>query len=260
MRNILVLISLFSIHFSFGQDINKLESKLNIAFNKINYWKFYSGSENENSYDSLEFANDQFEKLLLSSTTKNAQTLNCKFKTLIDSGLIITTSKDGNFRIYSWDTWTGGTMHIYRNIFQFKTNNKVISKTLRNANNEEADPECKYYEINQVTSNDKTFYLTFSSSKLSSGLSYHNIKVFSIDNNQLNDKAKLIRTKTGIKNQLGYEVDLTSSSNRDKEIPNFYISYDKVNFIISIPLILENNEVTNRKIKYKFNGTYFEKL
>jgi hypothetical protein len=260
MKKILLIILFFSTQLSFGQDINKIESKLSKAFFKIQYWKFYDNGKNVESYDSLEKANDQFEKLLLNLTSKNPQTINYKFKSLIDSGLTISTSADGNFRIYNWDTWTGGTMHIYNNVFQYKANGKVFSKTLNNAKNNDGDPDCLYYEINQVTSNNKNFYLAFSSARLSSGLSYQNIKVFSIDSNKLDDNAKLIKTRTGIKNQLGYEVDLTSSANRDRKVPNFHIEYDKINKVISIPVILDNNEVTNKKIKYKFNGTYFEKL
>ena len=260
MKKILLIISFFITQLSFGQDINKDEAKLSKAFFKIQYWKFYDNAKTVESYDSLEKANDQFEKLLLNLTSKNPQTLNYKFKSLIDSGLTISTSADGNFKIYNWDTWTGGTMHIYKNIFQYTANGKVFSKTLNNEKNNDGDPDCLYYEINQVTSNNKNFYLAFSSAILSSGLSYQNIKVFSIDSNKLNDNAKLIKTKTGIKNQLGYEVDLTSAANRAKEVPNFDIEYDKINKVISIPVILDNNEVTNKKIKYKFNGTYFEKL
>lgn len=260
MKKILIIISFFSTQLSFGQDINKIETKLSKAFFKIQYWKFYDNGKTVESYDSLEKANDQFEKLLLNLTSKNPQTLNYKFKSLIDSGLTISTSADGNFRIYNWDTWTGGTMHIYKNVYQYKASNKVFSKTLNNEKNNDGDPDCLYYEINQVTSNNKNFYLAFSSARLSSGLSYQNIKVFSIDSNKLNDNAKLIKTRTGIKNQLGYEVDLTSSANRDREVPNFDIEYDKINKVISIPVILDNNEVTNKKIRYKFNGTYFEKL
>lgn len=260
MKKIVLIISFFITQSSFGQDLDKIETKLSEAFFKIQYWKFYDNAKTIESYDSLEKANDQFEKLLLNITSNNPQSLNYKFKSLIDSGLTISSSADGNFRIYNWDTWTGGTMHIYKNIVQYKASGKVFSKTLNNGKNNNGESDCLYYEINQVTSNNKNFYLAFSSARLSSWLFYLNIKVFSIDSNQLNDNAKLIKTRTGIRNQLGYEVDLSSSPNRNKKVPNFDIEYDKTNKVISIPVILENKEITNKKIRYKFNGTYFEKL
>ncbi len=58
-------------------------------------------------------------------------------------------------------------------------------------------------------------------------MSYHAINIFSIDKGQLNDKAQLIKTQSGIKNQLSYEVDLTASANRQYEGRDHEIEYDK---------------------------------
>src|SRR6202007_3389573 len=96
----------FIIQISFAQSSNNIEKKLSEAFFKIHYFRFYNSSES--SSDSLEKANGQFEELLLTETSKKPQTLYSKFKSLKDSGLCISTSADGNFRIYCWDTWTGG--------------------------------------------------------------------------------------------------------------------------------------------------------
>lgn len=111
-----------------------------------------------------------------------------------------------------------------------------------------------------MISGNKTFYVTQSISVLSSALSYHKVKIFSIDDGKLNDKAVLIKTKSGLKNQLGYEVDVSSQSNRDQEVPDYSIVYDQKNRIIAIPLILSNGKVTSGKIRYQFKGQYFEKL
>ncbi|MBK7884432.1 MAG: hypothetical protein IPJ81_12070 [Chitinophagaceae bacterium] len=246
MKHILTISLLFILTTTFGQDIKSIDKKLNSAFSKINYWAFFNeNNEKINPYDSLQKANDLFEYLLLKYTSSNPQTISYNFKSLVDSGLTIVTSEDGLFKIYSWDTWTGGTMHYFRNVFQFKSDSKVFSKIFRSK--EESDAGCFYNQIDDIISDNKKFYITQSRAILSSGLSYHNIKIFSIDNLKLNDIAKLIKTKTGIKNQLGYEVDLTASSNRDREIPDFYIEYDKVNKIISIPVILEDSKVTAKK-------------
>jgi hypothetical protein len=255
MKQLLLVISLFVFQLSLAQNVQVIENKLSKAFFKIKYWSAYNSS-----YDSLEKANHQFEQLLLNYTSKKPETVNAQFKSLKDSSLVISTSDDGNFRIYSWDTWMGGTMHFYRTVFQYKINGHVYSKTFTNPKEEDRDPDCLYYAIHQVTSNNKNFYLTFSSARLSSGLFDLKIKVFSIDDSNLNENARLIKTKTGIKNQLGYEVDLTSAANRNKEVPDFNIEYDNVNKIISIPVILENNEVTKRRIQYQFTGKFFEKI
>ncbi|UAY50889.1 hypothetical protein [Ferruginibacter albus] len=250
-RGLFLMLSFFIVQFTFAQSTDSIEKKLSKVFSKIHYYGI-------DFYDSLEKINNEFEKLLLTETATYPQTLYYQFKSLKDSGLNISTSADGNFRIYSWDTWTGGTMHLFRNVFQYKANGKVFSKPFVNYDTDITD--CSYYEMHQVTSNNKHFYVTFGIFILSSALSDHIIQIFSIDGSKLNDNAKLIKTKTGLQSQLRYEVDGSSPVNQNKEIPDFYIKYDNANKIISIPLILGNNEVTKKRIKYKFTGVYFEKF
>ena len=60
--------------------------------------------------------------------TKNASTLDYKFSGLQES-MYIATSEDGNFRIYSWDTEDGGSMHRFSRVYQYRTaGGKVYSK------------------------------------------------------------------------------------------------------------------------------------
>ena len=66
-----------------------------------------------------------------------------------------------------------------------------------------------------------------------------------------------------MRNELGYEVDLQTAAISHSEYPNLelmYIKYDDKKQIIYIPLIDENGRVTKKKIKYKFNGRYFEMI
>ncbi|HUF02539.1 MAG TPA: hypothetical protein VMM38_00030 [Aridibacter sp.] len=50
-----------------------------------------------------------------------AAKLKYDFKGLADK-MYITTSKDGNLRIYSWDTQSGGTTRWFESIFQYRGN------------------------------------------------------------------------------------------------------------------------------------------
>ena len=50
---------------------------------------------------------------------KRADVLRFPFSKLNDK-MYVATSKDGRLRIYSWDTETGGTMHDFDNVFQYK--------------------------------------------------------------------------------------------------------------------------------------------
>lgn len=243
--------------FAFAQSLRNIENILNESFQKIDYW-----SSNERTdrhfFDSLYASNAKFEKLLLKYTSTFPETINYNFELLKKNGLQIATSEDGIFRIYSWDDGTGGTMRFFKNIYQYKVNQNVFSKS--SPEYDEKDAGCFYYQINDINPGNKKFYITQGTAILSSGLSYHTIKIFSIEDAQLNDNAKLIKTKRGIRNQIGYEVDLTARTNRDREVGNYKIEYDEKNKVISIPLILENSKVTAGKIHYQFKGKYFEKL
>jgi hypothetical protein len=71
--------------------------------------------------DSLAHANAMFAKKLSYYISKCPFTINQKFSSLANDHLDISTSNDGLFRIYSWDTWTGGTMHFFENVMQYKS-------------------------------------------------------------------------------------------------------------------------------------------
>lgn len=256
-NKILAFICLCTVHLALGQNISTIEKQLSEAFQKIDYWSS-EGRDHQNAYDSLAAANIKFENLLLQYTTSHPQTLRHSFKSLEKNGLIIATSEDGKFRIYSWDTWTGGTMHFFKNIFQYESDQKIYSKAEESQG--EGDPGCYYHQINDVISENKKYYLTQNKAILSSGMSYHSLKVFSINNGQLNAKAQLIKTQSGIKNQLGYEVDLTASANKNYEGRDYEIEYDPQNKIISIPVIQADSKITAKKVRYQFKGKYFEKL
>ncbi len=243
---------------SFSQDVKTINKKLLAAYDKIS---FFAKDTSVKAFENLEKANNDFEKLLLKYTADNPKTIYYDFKSLTDKGLRIASSEDSLFRIYTWNTNEGGTMRFYRNVFQYKNGGKVFSKTYRITTKEENDdPGCIYNQVNYVVSNNKKFYVAQSVAVLSSALSDHYVKIFSIDGDTLNDNAKLIKTKTGIKNTLSYDVDLTTAANRGKDVPDFGIKYDAIKKSISIPVILENGKVTSKRIVYQFNGTVFEKL
>lgn len=257
MKKVVLLFLLFLSGFLFGQDLTVIQKKLNLLQEKRLFW---SEDQSETSYDSLDKYNRKFQNLIIDFSSKNPKTLAYPFDT-DKAGFNIVSSKDGNFRIYTWNEFGGGTMQFYQNVFQFESAGKVFSK-LNIKDNQ--DNGCRYFEINEVESAGKKYYITSSIIIGSSANFYYQIKVFSIENGELNENAKLIKTKTGIRNTLGYEVDLSSSSNRDRtdgiESSDYMQPiYDKKTNTIIIPLITSDGKITKNKIKYQFNGAYFEK-
>ncbi|HEV8283176.1 MAG TPA: hypothetical protein VGQ09_02635 [Chitinophagaceae bacterium] len=228
----------------------KIERELIQTSSKI--FPFYYGNQ-----DSLEFYSSAFTKKIIGYINKYPSTLAYPFQTIIDSNVCnITTSPDGLFRIYSWDTWLGGSMRFFNNIFQYKSGNTVYSKTF---DLEEDYPSVFFSKIYTLKANNKTYYLAIGNGIYSNKDAGQSIKVFTIQNNRLNDTIKLIKTKSGLVNSIDLEFDFFSVADRP-ERPVKLIKYDANKKIIYIPIVYEDGKVTGRFILYQFKGQYFEHI
>ena len=104
-----------------AQTPQSIEADLLKSFKKITYWDHKRSTDTTMAWsDSLEIANEQFGKKLQYYTSKFPATVNMKFSGFSNQGLAINSSGDGQFRIYSWDTLTGGTMHFLKMFFNIK--------------------------------------------------------------------------------------------------------------------------------------------
>src|SRR6516162_6778674 len=109
--------------FSQSLTLKEIEKDLSDTYSKI--FPFYYGN-----HDSLDFYSSLFSDKMHKYIGEYPSTLNYPFQSLIDSNdCTIVTSKDRLFRIYSWDTWLGGTMHFFENIYQYGSGNRAFSKT-----------------------------------------------------------------------------------------------------------------------------------
>jgi len=251
--NFLILLTFISPVFSHSQkpDLKQIENELLAASNKL--FSFYQ----DYNHDSLDKYSDELRTKTIEALAKYPTTLTHPFRTLIDSNAFeIVTSEDGLFRIYSWDTWTGGTMHFYNIIYQFNNNGKVIIET---PEFDEGDGGGFFSEIFSMKTANKTYYLAVENSQYSTKDHSQSIQVFSIENDKLNEDAKLIRTAKGMTNRIGFEYNFFSVVDRP-ERPLKLIKYDKGKKIIYIPVVYGDGTVTNKFIQYKFTGNYFEKI
>jgi hypothetical protein len=177
-------------------------------------------------------------------------------------GLIVLTSEDNNFRIFSWNTWLGGTMRIFQDVKQYcfgtKTFSKAATDTVGLYNGAGG---IMYYDIMQIKTDSSTYYLLNSVAVGSSALRYYEVDVYTIENEKLNENARLIKTKSGVKHSIGYDLDFSSSVN-DNLNQNIETSivFDKAKKQFSFPVIADNGRITNKKIVYKFTGKYFERV
>ncbi|HEX6429820.1 MAG TPA: hypothetical protein VF008_19135 [Niastella sp.] len=205
--------------------------------------------------DSISYYSDKFEKEFTNFIKSNSNTLNYPFKKLIDSNFCyIRTSGDGNFRIYSWDTQTGGTMHFFKAICQWKSNGKIFTNVPMY---EEGVAGSFCSKIFTVNISDKPYYLAVTNAILSSKDAMQSISVYSIEGKNLVDTVKLFKTKTKKLNSINVEFDFFSVVDRP-ERPLELITYDDKQKIIYIPVVDGKGQVTKKNILYQLKDSYLE--
>lgn len=226
----------------FAQTPKAIEADFDKAFEKISYWREHSAEDT--SGEGLFNASLQIEAKLKFYTQKYPAALDQAFKNI---GLV---SDDGLFRILSWDTMTGGTQHAYENIIQYKSGGKTftIVDTIKN----DDDYIYAYDKLYTLKVGNETYYLTtyygiFHTYDMGAG-----IRVFAIQNGKLNDKAKLIKTRSGLTHKLYYTYHVSNDQNG--------LDYHPQLKTITFPVVLDDGKVTDNIITYKFNGQYFEKI
>src|SRR5260370_19653023 len=156
-----------------AQSPKAVEADITTSFKKIGYWNAYRFSHSSstdtaiNAYDSVGKANKTFREKLAYYTSKFPFTLNLKFKDLDNSFLTILTSKDGLFRIYSWDNSLGGTMRYYENVFQYKADSRVSAALKADTSDGRGDYHYDYSKLYTLKSHNQTYYLAIYHGKFS---------------------------------------------------------------------------------------------
>jgi hypothetical protein len=209
-------------------------------------------------WDNIEVYNRIFREKLLHYTSNYPETLTYKFDSLKKDYIYIVSSDDSLFRIYSWDTYLGGTMVYFENIFQFKAGGKVYAYC--DTSSLAKDNYIPFYsQIFTLKTDDKTCYLAVNNGIYTGKETSQSIKAFSIENNSLNDTLKLfkIQTESDLLNEIDIYFDFFSVVDRPERSLRL-IKYNPDKKIIYIPVVAENDSVTNKYTRYKFNGQYFE--
>ncbi len=247
---LLFILTTFACDKAFTQtkDIASHENKFVTLYSKL-------ASFMQADHDSISFYSGKFEKEFTSFIKNNPTTVNYLFAKLIDSNFCdVRTSSDGNFRIYSWDARTGGTMHIFRKIYQWKANGKVFAKT---PTYEEGDAGSFCSKIFTVNIIDKPYYLAVTNSIFSAKDAMQSISAYAVEGNQLVDTVKLFKTKTKKLVSIDVEFDFFSVVDRP-ERPLELVTYDDKRNIIYVPVVDDKGQVTKRNILYQLKGRYFE--
>lgn len=243
-----------------AQSPQQVEADLVKSFKRIDFW-FEKTRDTSfdivKANDSLGKANDVFASKLKRYTDKFPSMITYPFTSLEKSGLDILTSSDGLFRIYAWDTWTGGTMHNFENVLQYRSGVKSVA--IIDTAKKEDDYVYSYEDIYTFKAGDKTYYLATYLGVYSSKDSGRGIRVFAIEDGKLKDDVKLIKTSSGMHNHLYYDYNFFSVVDIPYE-KRPTITFDKATNTISLPLVDGNHNVTKKFIRYKFTSQYFERV
>lgn len=252
MKYAIMLTVFFASGVAFSQNTSEIQAMLTGHLKRMAYYKYDSPNP-----DSVDIHNNLFKKLLVKYLTEHPSTLNTGLNKVVKAGLMIASSPDSLFRIYSWDTESGGTMRFYDNVYQYKSGDKVYCRVSEEDTSGLGDPLSWYSEIFTLNDGKKNYYMGVYNADYSNRDKAQGIKFFTIENNELNSNVKLAKTKEGISGELGISYDFFSVSDRD-ERPFRLVTYDTDNKTISMPIVDENGKVTDKLTLYKFTNGFFE--
>jgi hypothetical protein len=265
LRSFSFVLILFFSSDSFGQAIKALEKDLVSTF--IAQRAYHDSIDEIIRHDSVR-ANLIFNMTHIDSlcqnkmiyyTSKFPQTIGMDFKLLRTQDVYIISSDDSLFRIYVWNERRCMGTPVYKSVFQYKTGDDVKSCLLPHSDTTITGASLGFYDaIYTLTANDKTYYLATYLNRYKPNFREEGLKIFTIEKGKLNDTAHLIKTKTGLHNELSYKYDVAASGDAGSDNG---IVFDTAEVTIQIPVILEeNSKMTSRQITYKFTGQYFEKV
>ncbi|TAG98494.1 MAG: hypothetical protein EAZ17_09250, partial [Sphingobacteriales bacterium] len=183
MRHIAVFILLLVFtarSFSQEKSLKAIEKELTLAYKELLADRFEKDSI---FWERLKYDNKIFKDKIYTYTSNYPSTLSYNFDSLKAINVHVVTSSDSLLRIYSWDTWLGGTMHYFVNIFQFKSGGKVFVKLVYDTTTLNEGVYVPFYsQIHSLKGKTKTYYLAISNGVYSSKDCRQSIRVFTIEN------------------------------------------------------------------------------
>lgn len=236
-----------------GQTPRAIEDRLLVHLADLEKWSNYGLNSNDAR---LAGANSSLKNDLIRYGSRVPEMLSYSFPRL-KGKMHVTTSKDGRFRVYSWDEQTGGTMHEFNSVFQFRgADGKVHAAT--------APVAGFVHDIFQVNSADGTIYLAVSTFIASGSLSEQTMSAFKVVGTRIDSKVRVFRTPGGLQDSISFGYDFSSVMDR-KERPVRLFTFNEARNSFSFPVVEEDEEtpqgrVTNKLINYRFDGKHFLKV
>jgi hypothetical protein len=166
-------------------------------------------------------------------------------------------------RVYSWDLESGGTMHDYDLLIQYRGASGNVAYWT--TSEEDFDGGGAFYsDVFQLSTSSGPIYMLVSTSRASSSLNGQSLRTMRIKGDALERDAKLIKTSEGMTNEVSFAYDFFSVVDRpDRPVRLFTFNAARKEF--KFPVVIEDDEtpqgrVTNKFITYRFNGTHFVRV
>lgn len=165
---------------AFAIDSKQVDTQLAKMLDQIS--KIPQGGE----FEKLQAENTKLLKYLKTVSVQQP-IMNDSLKQAGDQGLTVITSDDKKLRCYSWDTLTGGTMHVFSSLLVYDAGNKQFKcQVMYPSGDSEGDPGVTFEGLDTIKTNDgKTVYLV-QDLFIGSGMDHgRTITAYTISNGQL---------------------------------------------------------------------------
>ncbi len=246
----LVLVLLFTSP-ARGQSVSQIDNIIEHYLNNINNW---ATDTTDARADSLDAANTRLLAYLTSVPAARHALLQTDFKKAKKSGLDFVTSSDGKIRFYSWDTYFGGTMHMFYNVAQFKDYAGVHTIFLNDTAVDGGDYAGFYTGI--ITIADRAGKAVYIVTRYSIGSTKdrgEEITAYTIYNGLLL-RQPIFKTTTKLLDHIEYGYDSFAAEFPDDKYPKTHFSKD--NKTLYIPIVI-GEKLTNCYLVYKFDGNNY---
>ncbi len=243
-----------------GHTNEEIENELLSLHDQIEKYSSYSSEYSEDRDEKLNEANKAFRESLMTLASQHESTLTYGFPRLTEK-IQIETSPDGRLRVYSWDTLSGGTMHFYDTVFQFRGVDGVYSA---GSFYDEGDPGGFVTDVFNIETKTGTVYLVATTSRISTSDNGQSIGALQIDGNTLSDGVKIFKTSSGTTSSIGFSYDFFSVADRD-ERPVRLFRYEPKTKTLRFPVVIADDgspqgRVTDKDIVYRYDGKYFVRI
>ncbi len=239
----------------FAQSVENIEKGLYEHYAKTQKY-YYPDEITQKNYQSILDENDIFTAELIYYLKTHPETIENNFSSLVKDYFTLTTSPDGNFRIYSWSINLGGRDDLFYNIFQYR--NKDSYGVWKN------NYEGNYViEIFESKLNGKQYYFPYMQSPAHGRLSTQFVYNYYISEfcceYELSGEDVLFKLGENAESILSIWFDFFSVVDRE-ERPVRLIKFNAKTKTFTLPVIDPQtlNVSLTKTESYKFTGKYFE--